>query len=119
MKKNIPWDCHGMSDIPGGDGIIYGPGHTKYRDYQGILAISARPFSPAAPKFRNFCKISRKNNREFDFIEQGFHPITSGNFPAPPPPRYMSPFIANYIANPSPYISDIFIIWESLGTIDS
>ena len=78
-KKNVPWGCHGMRQIPGGVGIFYGPGHTKYRDYQGILSISTHPFSSARPNFRLFCKKNHKNNRELIFIEQGFHLTISGN----------------------------------------
>lgn len=69
-KTNIPTGFRGMPYIPGGVGTFYGPPHTKYRDYQGILSVSARLFFPTAPNFRHFCKNPRKNNRELKFIEQ-------------------------------------------------
>ena len=71
---------------------------TPYNKIQGltrIFEISAPRFSPTAPDFRDFYKNTHKNNRELKFIEQGFHPPISGTNPAPPPPKYMSPFIAN------------------------
>lgn len=69
-----------------------------------------------AHNFRQFCKNSRKNNREselaiychyedtrrlhwqpseFNSIKQGFHPTTSRNIPTPAK-VYMAPFIANF-----------------------
>lgn len=70
MKKNIPWDYHGMSNIPGGvvrfDGIRY----DKYRVFAGnfdILATSifvrhASPLSLIIPlvqahKLAIFCIV--------------------------------------------------------------
>ena len=84
---NIPRGYHGMCHIPGGVGIIYGERHTtKHRDYQGIFGILAPRFSPAATDSRDFHKNTHKNNGEFDFIKQGFHPPISGTNPAPPHP---------------------------------
>jgi len=63
-KRNIPWDYHGMSNIPGGVARFYGERHTtKYRDYQGIFAIPAHARHQSfnrrlyhIAKFRHFTK---------------------------------------------------------------
>ena len=39
VKKNIPWDCHGMSNFPGGGRQFYGLLHTTTGNLQGIFSI--------------------------------------------------------------------------------